>query len=88
MSTFKPIDVDKVKEYAKDVKEVIIAEGHTIIGGLGGAICEVISDELVKIRRVGIDDKFGQSASNYEGLINYYGLIPQAMIEKAEELLN
>ena len=88
VSTIKPIDVDKVKEYAKDVKGVITAEEHTIIGGLGGAICEVLSDELVKIKRVGIDDKFGQSASNYEELINYYGLTPQAIIEKAEELLN
>lgn len=88
VSTIKPIDVDKVKEYAKDVKGVITAEEHSIIGGLGGTICEVLSDELVKIKRVGINDKFGQSASNYEELINYYGLTPQAIMEKAEELLS
>jgi transketolase len=88
VSTIKPIDVDKVREYANDVKGVITAEEHSIIGGLGGAICEVLSDELVKIKRVGIDDKFGQSASNYEELINYYSLTPQAIVEKAEELLN
>ena len=88
VSTIKPIDVDKVKEYAKDVKGVITAEEHSIIGGLGGTICEVLSDELVKIKRVGINDKFGQSASNYEELINYYGLTPQAIVEKAEELLS
>jgi len=88
VSTIKPIDIAKVKEYAKDVRGVITAEEHTVIGGLGGAICEVLSDELVKIKRVGIDDKFGQSASNYEELINYYGLTPQAIVEKAEELLN
>ncbi len=88
VSTIKPIDVDKVKEYAKDVKGVITAEEHSIIGGLGGTICEALSDELVKVKRVGINDKFGQSASNYEELINYYGLTPQAIIEKAEELLN
>jgi len=88
VSTIKPIDVDKVKEYAKGVKGVITAEEHSIIGGLGGTICEVLSDELVKVKRVGIDDKFGQSASTYEELINYYGLTPQAIIEKAEELSN
>jgi len=88
VSTIKPIDVDKVKEYAKDVKGVITAEEHSIIGGLGGTICEVLSDELVKVKRVGIDDRFGQSASNYEELINYYGLTPQVIVKKAEELLN
>jgi transketolase len=88
VSTIKPIDVDKVKEYAKGIKGVITAEEHSIIGGLGGTICEVLSDELVKIKRVGINDKFGQSASNYEELINYYGLTPQAIVEKAEELLS
>jgi len=88
VSTIKPIDVDKVKEYIKDVKGVITAEEHSIIGGLGGTICEALSDELVKVKRVGIDDKFGQSASNYEELISYYGLIPQVIVEKAEELLS
>jgi len=88
VSTIKPIDVVKVKEYAKNVKGVITAEEHSIIGGLGGTICEVLSDELVKVKRVGINDRFGQSASNYEELINYYGLTPQAIVKKAEELLN
>ena len=88
VSTIKPIDVVKVKEYAKNVKGVITAEEHSIIGGLGGTICEVLSDELVKIKRVGINDKFGQSASNYEELINYYGLTPQVIVKKAEELLS
>jgi len=88
VSTIKPIDIDKVKEYAKDVKGVITVEEHSIIGGLGGTICEVLSDELVKIKRVGINDKFGQSASNYEELINYYGLTPQVIVKKAEELLS
>ena len=88
VSTIKPIDVDKEKEYAKDIKGVITAEEHSIIGGLGGTICEVLSDELIKIKRVGINDKFGQSASNYEELINYYGLSPQVIVKKAEELLS
>lgn len=88
VSTIKPIDVDKVKECVKDVKGVITAEEHSIIGGLGGTICEALSDELVKIKRVGINDKFGQSASNYEELINYYGLTPQVIVKKAEELLS
>ena len=86
VSTIKPIDMDKVKEYAKDVRGVITAEEHSVIGGLGGTICEVLSDELVKIKRVGIEDKFGQSASNYEELVRYYGLTPQVIMEKAEEL--
>jgi len=88
VNTIKPIDAVKIKEYAKNVKGVITAEEHSIIGGLGGTICEVLSDELVKIKRVGINDKFGQSASNYEELINYYSLTPQVIVKKAVELLS
>jgi len=88
VSTIKPLDVESVKKFAKDVKGVITAEENNIIGGLGGAICEVLSEELIKIKKVGINDEFGQSANCYEDLINYYGLTPKNIVNAAKSLLN
>jgi len=72
VSTIKPLDVENV---------------NNIIGGLGGAICEALSEELIKIIKVGINDEFGQSANCYEDLINYYGLTPKNIVNAARELV-
>jgi transketolase len=88
VSTIKPLDVENVKKFAKDVKGVITAEENNIIGGLGGAISEALSEELIKIKKVGINDEFGQSANCYEDLINYYGLTPKNIVNVARELVN
>jgi len=87
VSTIKPLDVENVKKFAKDAKGVITAEENNIIGGLGGAICEALSEELIKIIKVGINDEFGQSANCYEDLINYYGLTPKNIVNAARELV-
>ncbi len=87
VSTIKPLDVEKIKEYASDVKGVITAEEHNVIGGLGGAITEALSDELVKVKIVGVKDKFGQSAGSYEELIEHYELTPESIVKKIEEVL-
>jgi len=88
VSTIKPLDIENVKKFAKDVKGVITAEENTIIGGLGGAISEALSEELIKIKKVGINDEFGQSANCYDDLINYYGLTPKNIINAARELVS
>jgi len=88
VSTIKPLDIDNVKKFAKDVKGVITAEENNIIGGLGGAISEALSEELIKIKKVGINDVFGQSANCYEDLINYYGLTPKNIVDVARELVS
>jgi len=87
VSTIKPLDIKNVKKFAKDAKGVITAEENNIIGGLGGAICEALSEELIKIKKVGINDQFGQSADCYEDLINYYGLAPDDIVNAAKQLL-
>jgi len=88
VSTIKPLDVENVKKFAKDVKGVITAEENNILGGLGGAITEVLSEELIKIKKVGINDEFGQSANCYDDLINYYGLTPENIVNAARELVS
>ena len=88
VSTIKPLDQAEVWRYAKDVKGIVTAEEHSIIGGLGSAIAEVLSDRILPIKMVGIEDQFGQSAGSHEELLNYYNLTPQAIIEKVKALLN
>ncbi len=87
VSTIKPLDRETVKIYCQGVKGVITAEEHSIIGGLGGAITETLSNQMVRIERVGIKDTFGQSAQTHEELLEHYSLIPENIIEKAEELI-
>jgi transketolase len=87
VSTIKPLDVEEVKKYVSGVKGVVTAEEHSIIGGLGSAITEALDDELIKIKRVGVKDKFGQSACDYDVLLKHYGLTSQEIVNNVKELL-
>lgn len=72
--TIKPIDKDKIVEEARKTGVVITAEEHSIIGGLGSAVCEVLSENLpTPVVRVGIKDTFGESGKPAE-LLKAYGL--------------
>lgn len=88
VSTIKPLNKKEVIKFSKDIKKVITAEENNIIGGLGGAICEALEDQDIKIRRMGINDEFGQSASCYEDLIRYYNLAPEDIVEKVKDLIS
>ena len=60
MSTIKPIDEAAIRDAARDTGAIVTVENHSVIGGLGSAVCEVVcSDRCVPVNRVGIDDKFG-----------------------------
>ena len=87
VNTIKPLDREAIKKYSKGVKGVITAEEHSIIGGLGGAIIEALSNQMVRVERVGIEDVFGQSAQTHKELLEYYSLTPENIIEKAEGLV-
>lgn len=88
VSTIKPLDKEEAIKFSRDIKKVITAEENNIIGGLGGAICEALEDQDIKIIRLGINDIFGQSASCYEDLIQYYHLTPEDIIAKVKTLMN
>jgi transketolase len=87
-NTIKPLNKDDILKYSKDVKGIITAEEHSIIGGLGSAISELLCDRKIPIKKVGIEDLYGQSASSHEELIKYYNLTPQAIVDKAKDLIN
>ena len=60
--TVKPIDKDTILEFAKKTGRVFTAEEHSVIGGLGSAVCDVLSEEYpVKVTKIGVYDRFGKS---------------------------
>ena len=60
MFTIKPLDTKLVKELAKSTKLIVTAENHNVIGGLGSAVLEALEDVPSKVKRVGVNDLFGQ----------------------------
>ena len=72
--TIKPIDRELIVKCAKETKKIITIEDHSIIGGLGSAVCEVLAEEYpCKVTRMGIKDTFGKSGKAGE-LMEYFGL--------------
>lgn len=81
--TIKPLDKDMVVSSAKKTGAVVTAEEHSVIGGLGGAVCETLSENApVPVLRVGVEDRFGMSGKVPE-LLNEYGLTAENIAEKA-----
>ncbi|NQV06364.1 transketolase family protein, partial [bacterium] len=65
--TIKPLDIEAIIDAAKETGLVVTAEEHTIIGGLGGAVAETLSEHYpVKVKRLGLADTFGESGPNDE----------------------
>ena len=70
----KPLDDATIIENAKRTKFVITVENHSIIGGLGSAVCELLSYYYpMPVIRLGVNDTFGQSGT-WQELLDYYGL--------------
>ena len=72
--TIKPLDVEAVVALAKKAGKLVTLEEHQIVGGLGGVIAETVTEHFpVKVIRIGVNDRFGQSGTSAE-LIEYYGM--------------
>ena len=72
--TIKPLDEDLVVASAKKTGKVVTVEEHSVIGGLGGAVCEVLSEKYpVPVKRIGVNDVYGESGPAVK-LIEKYGL--------------
>jgi transketolase len=85
--TIKPIDKDLILKCAKETKAILTAEDHGITGGLGSAVAEVLSENYpVKMKRIGVQDRFGESGKPEE-LLEKYGLTASHIVKAAEELL-
>ena len=88
MSTIKPLDEELVLAAAKKCGKVITCEEHSVIGGLGEAVCSFLSDTYpTPVRRIGVNDQFGQSGPAAE-VLEYYGLCASNIVKVAKEFLN
>ena len=85
MATIKPLDEELVLAAAKKCGKVITCEEHTIIGGLGEAVCSVLSEKLpTPVRRIGVNDEFGHSGPAGE-LLKAFGLCAEHVVEVAKD---
>ncbi|MBU5488328.1 transketolase family protein [Clostridium sp. MSJ-8] len=85
--TLKPIDKDIIINAAKETGAIVTAEEHSIIGGLGSAVMEVVSENYpVPVLRVGVKDVFGESGKPQE-LLEKYGLTAKDIANKVKEAI-
>lgn len=86
--TIKPLDREVIVKSAQKTGKVVTAEEHSIIGGLGGAVCEALCEEYpVPVCRIGINDVFGESGSAGALLVKY-GLDGDGVYSKVKEFLS
>ena len=85
MHTIKPIDEDAIVKCAKECKKLISVEDHSIIGGLGTAISDVLTNKYpCNLIKLGINDTFGKSGKAEE-LLKYFGIDSKGIINKVKE---
>lgn len=87
MHTIKPIDEDIIIKAAKETSAIVTAEEHSVIGGLGSAVAEVVVQKApCKVKMVGQKDTFGESGKPAE-LLEKYGMTAKDIAEAAKEIL-
>lgn len=86
--TIKPLDEELVIEAAKETGKVVTVEEHSVIGGLGSAVCDVLSEKApTKVMKIGINDVYGESGPALE-LIEKYGLGVNGIYEKIKSFVS
>jgi transketolase len=87
IGTIKPLDKELLLRAAQETGAIITAEEHSVVGGLGGAVAEFLSEECPTLmKRVGIHDRFGTSGKSEE-LLKYFGLNAETLVEEAREIV-
>ena len=87
MATIKPLDEELVLSAAKKCGKVITCEEHSVIGGLGEAVCSFLSETYpVPVKRIGVNDQFGFSGPAYE-VLDAFGLCARNIVEVTKEFL-
>ena len=87
MATIKPIDKDILVKAAKETGAIVTAEEHSVIGGLGSAVCEVLAETCpVPVTKVGVQDQYGRSGK-VPPLLEMYGLTAKDIVAKAKEAI-
>jgi transketolase len=87
MHTIKPLDEAAVRACIEEIGRIVTVEDHNILNGLGSAVCEIVAEAgKGKVKRLGIQDQFGQSAP-YERLLAMNGVTVENIAAEAEKLL-
>ena len=87
MHTIKPLDQEAVTACIDEIGRIVTVEDHNILNGLGSAVCEVAAElGKGKVKRLGIQDQFGQSAP-YERLLAMNGVTVENIVAQAEALI-
>ncbi len=87
MSSLKPIDREAIVQAAQETGRIVTVDNHNIIGGLGSAVAEVLSEECpVKLKRIGVRDTFGRSGTNEE-MLKWFGLRTEDIAAQVLEFL-
>jgi transketolase len=88
VSSLKPVNEEAIKDLATGVKGIVTLEEHTIIGGLASIITFILRGWALPIETIAINDMFGQSATDYESLLDHYNLNEQAVIKATKRILS
>lgn len=87
MHTIKPLDEELVLASAKETGKIVTVEEHSVIGGLGGAVCECLSENMpVPVKRIGIKDVFGESGAA-AALLEKYGLDAEGIYKEVKDFV-
>ncbi len=87
MHTLKPLDTAAVAACIRDIGKIVTVEDHNILNGLGSAVCECVAEAgHGAVRRIGVQDQFGQSAP-YERLLDMNGITVENIVAQAKSLL-
>ena len=84
MHTIKPLDEEAVIKAAAKTGKIVTVEEHSVIGGLGSAVCDVVAEKApAKVLKIGVNDTYGESGPAVE-LIKKYGLDADSIYEKVK----
>lgn len=87
MATVKPLDEELVLKAAKETGKIVTVEEHSVIGGLGSAVCDVLSEKLpTPVLKIGVQDEFGHSGLALE-LIKEFGLDGESIAAKVKDFV-
>ena len=90
LPTLKPLDVELLREMMAEVELIVSLEEHSIVGGLGSSVAEVLSEAcfstMKRFKRLGLPDAFAQGYGSQQGLLQRYGLDPQQVAGQVRQL--
>jgi transketolase len=88
VATIKPIDIDAIVHAARNTGAIVTAENHNILGGLGGAVAEILCEHApTPLVRIGVRDCYGECGANLD-LLEKYGMSPRHIAEAAREAIS